>query len=81
MGTQTSKPVLLAVMLTNSLHRVIARQFYETATRFTLQQDISASVGSHLVEIRVEIIKGTTIVRAVIPGSGRRYRSEIVFHP
>ena len=61
--------VVLAVMLTNSLHRVIARQFYETATRFTLQQDIRASVGSHLVEIRFETIKGTTIVRAVVRGT------------
>jgi hypothetical protein len=63
----------LAVMLTASLRATVARQLFETATRFTLQQNIDASPGSHLAEVRFETIAdktgpGTTIVRAVVRG-------------
>jgi len=60
---------VLAVVLTHSLQRVIARQMYETRTRFTLQQDIHATAGSHLAEIRFETLQGTTFVKAVVRGS------------
>jgi uncharacterized hydrophobic protein (TIGR00271 family) len=60
--------LVLAVVLTSSLQRVVARQIYETTTRFTLQQEINRSLGSHLVEVQFETLPGTTIVRAVVRG-------------
>jgi uncharacterized hydrophobic protein (TIGR00271 family) len=60
--------LVLAGVLTSSLHRVVARHLYETTTRFTLQQKINASAGSYLVEVRFETVPGTTIVRAVVRG-------------
>lgn len=60
--------LVLAVVLTNSLHRVVARQIYETTTRFTLQQKINSSLGSHLAVVQFETNRGTTIVRAVVRG-------------
>jgi len=60
--------LVLAVVLTMSLQRVVARQLYETTTRFTLQQEINASMGSNLAEVRFETVPGTTIVRAVMRG-------------
>jgi len=63
----------LAVMLSTSLHATVARQLFETATRFTLLQNIDASPGSHLAEVRFETVagedetrRGTTIVKAVV---------------
>jgi uncharacterized hydrophobic protein (TIGR00271 family) len=65
----------LAVMLTTSLQATVARQLFETTTRFTLLQNIDASPGSHLAEVRFETVAGedetrpgTTIVRAVVRG-------------
>jgi len=60
--------LVLAIVLTNSLQRVVARQIYETTTQFTLQQEINSSLGSHLVVVQFETIPGTTIVRAVVRG-------------
>ena len=60
--------LVLAIVLTNSLQRVVARQIYETTTQFTLQQGINSSLGSHLVVVQFETIPGTTIVRAVVRG-------------
>ena len=60
--------LVLAIVLTNSLQRVVAKQIYETTTQFTLQQEINSSLGSHLVVVQFETIPGTTIVRAVVRG-------------
>jgi uncharacterized membrane protein len=60
--------VVLAVVLSGSLHRVIERNSFEAATRLALR-DASASVrGGHLVEARFQSTGGTTIVRAVMRG-------------
>lgn len=65
--------LLLSIMLTTSLHRAIARQLFETATRTTLGQLIDGSAGNHLAEVRFDTVpsnagEGTTIVRAVVRG-------------
>lgn len=60
--------LILAFMLTINLHRVVARQLYESTTRFTLKQEVAASKGCYLVEVRFETAPGTTIVRAVVRG-------------
>jgi uncharacterized hydrophobic protein (TIGR00271 family) len=60
--------LVLGVVLTSSLQRVVARQLYQTTTRYTLQQEIDGSLGSFLVDIRFETTPGTTIVRAVERG-------------
>jgi uncharacterized hydrophobic protein (TIGR00271 family) len=65
--------VVLAIVLTRSLHKTVDRQFFETTTRFTLEQKIDASEGSHLAEVRFETVRGEkspgkTIVRAVVRG-------------
>lgn len=59
---------VLAALLTGSLHQVVFRELYETKTRFTLQQETNASVGSYLQEVRFETTPNTTIVRALIRG-------------
>lgn len=59
---------VLAIVLTNSLQRVVAKQIYETTTQFTLQQDVNSSLGSHLVAVQFETIPGATIVRAIVRG-------------
>jgi len=60
--------LILAVVLTSSLHQVVARQLYETTTQSTLRQEINGSVGSYLAGVRFETVPGTTIVRAVVRG-------------
>jgi uncharacterized hydrophobic protein (TIGR00271 family) len=60
--------LVLAVVLTVNLQRVVARQLYETNTRFTLHQEVNASVGSYLAEVRFETVPGITIVRALVRG-------------
>lgn len=60
--------LVLAVVLTNSLQRVVARQIFETTSRFTLHQEINNSLGSHLVVVQFETIPETTIIRAVVRG-------------
>ena len=59
----------LAVFFTTSLQRVVARQLYEALTRFTLQEEIKSSLGSHLVQVRFDkTIPGKDIVIAVVRG-------------
>ena len=59
----------LAVLFTTSLRRIVARQLYEASTRFTLQEVIKDSVGSHLVAVQFdETVPGKNIVRAVVRG-------------
>jgi hypothetical protein len=60
--------LVLAIVLTGSLQQVVARHLYETNTRFTLQQEINASVGNYLEDVRFETDPGITIVRAVVRG-------------
>jgi len=65
--------LILAFVLTTSLHKSIAQQLFETATRVTLQNIINKSTGSHLAEVRFEVVPdkktaGTTIVRALVRG-------------
>ncbi len=60
---------ILAVVLGLSLHRMVDRSLYESALRTTLQRQIDASAGSHLVEVRLEENRqGTNLVRAVVRG-------------
>jgi len=58
----------LSVILTANLQHVVSRQLFESTTRGILQQEIGASAGSHLVEVRFETASDTTIVRAVVRG-------------
>jgi uncharacterized hydrophobic protein (TIGR00271 family) len=57
-----------SVLFSINTRYVIAKQLFETKTRFTLQQEVSASLGSHLVGVRFEKVPGQTIVRAVVRG-------------
>lgn len=61
-------PSVLAVILAAKLRQVTTEQLYETTTRLTLRQEIDASIGSHLAEVRFETTPDTTIVRAVVRG-------------
>jgi uncharacterized hydrophobic protein (TIGR00271 family) len=56
------------VLFSINTRYVIAKQLFETKTRFTLQQGVNASLGSHLVGVRFEKVSGKTIVRAVVRG-------------
>lgn len=59
----------LAIMFTTSLQRTVARHLYEASTRFTLQNEIKSSLGSHLVEVRFDkTVPGKDIIRAVVRG-------------
>lgn len=60
--------VALGVSLSVSSRHAIAKQLFETKTRFTLQQEINSSPGSHVSGIRFEKVPGKTIVRAVVRG-------------
>ena len=62
--------ILLALdaILTANLHHVVSQHLFESTTRGILQQEIGASAGSHLVEVRFETTADTTIVRAVVRG-------------
>lgn len=56
------------VLFSINTRLVIAKQLFETKTRFALQQEVSSSLGSHLVGVRFEKVSGKTIVRAVVRG-------------
>jgi uncharacterized hydrophobic protein (TIGR00271 family) len=56
------------VLFSINTQHVVAKQLFETKTRFILQQEISSSLGSHLVGVRFEKVSGKTIVRAVVRG-------------
>jgi uncharacterized hydrophobic protein (TIGR00271 family) len=63
--------LILAFVLTKSLHKTIAQQLFVTATRVTLQNIINKSTGSYLADVRFETVPGkttagTTIVRALV---------------
>jgi len=58
----------LSAILTANLHHVVSQHLFESTTRGILQQEIGASAGSHLVEVRFETTADTTIVRAVVRG-------------
>lgn len=60
--------VALGVSLSVNSRHTIANQLFETKTRFTLQQEIDSSLGSHLVGVRFAKVPGKTIVRAVVRG-------------
>jgi len=60
--------VALGISLSFNSREAIAQQLFETKTRFTLQQKISSSLGSHLVGVRFAKVPGETIVRAVVRG-------------
>jgi uncharacterized hydrophobic protein (TIGR00271 family) len=59
----------LAVVFTTSLQRIVAKQLYESSVRFTLQEIIKDSLGSHLVAVQFdETVPGKNIIRAVMRG-------------
>lgn len=60
--------VVFGVSLSVTSRHVIAKQLFETKIRFTLQQEINSSLGSHLVGASFEKTSGKTIVRAVVRG-------------
>lgn len=60
--------VALCVSLSVNSRHAIAKQLFETTIRFTLQQEINSSLGSHLVKVRFAKELGKTIVRAVVRG-------------
>lgn len=60
--------VAFGVSLSVSFRYAIAKQLFETKARFTLQQEINSSLGSHVSGIRFEKVPGKTIVRAVVRG-------------
>jgi uncharacterized hydrophobic protein (TIGR00271 family) len=57
---------LLAIILTDNLHRVIAKKFFETSVNGILQHELGN--GYYLDELRFETKNGITIVRAVVRG-------------
>jgi uncharacterized hydrophobic protein (TIGR00271 family) len=60
---------VLVFVLTDSLHKILARKLYESSTQFTLREKIDASPGSHLVEVRFEDMgDGKSLIRAVVRG-------------
>jgi uncharacterized hydrophobic protein (TIGR00271 family) len=60
---------LLAFVLTDSLHKILARKLYESSTQFVLQREIDEAAGSHLVEVRFEdTTDGKNLIRAVVRG-------------
>jgi uncharacterized hydrophobic protein (TIGR00271 family) len=59
---------VLAVVLTRNLQRVISTEVFQTSVHGVLAQEIDASLGSYLVEVRFDTTQGTTIVRAVVRG-------------
>ena len=60
---------LLAIMLTNSLNRLIKSELYASATRTFLQDRINRQPGSYLVETRFDRTQpGVTLVKAVVRG-------------
>jgi uncharacterized hydrophobic protein (TIGR00271 family) len=68
-GNVVSIVILLAlgVVFTTTLRRAVARQLFETSTRFMLQKEIKDSVGSYLVEVRFDdTVPGKKIIRAVM---------------
>jgi uncharacterized hydrophobic protein (TIGR00271 family) len=59
----------LAVVFTTTLHRTLARQLYESSTRFMLQKEINPSIGNHLVAVQFDkIVRGKNIIRAIVRG-------------
>ncbi|MDZ7654134.1 MAG: TIGR00341 family protein [Burkholderiaceae bacterium] len=60
--------VTLGVSLSVSSRHAIAKQLFETKTRYALQQEINSSLGSYVTGIRFEEVPGKTIVRAVVRG-------------
>jgi uncharacterized hydrophobic protein (TIGR00271 family) len=70
---------VLGLVLTNSLHAVLARRLYESSAQFTLQREIDDSPGSHLVEVRFEDTSDRRgIVRAVVRGPNPPSAAQIV---
>jgi len=61
--------VVLGVSLSVNSRDAIAKQLFETKTRFTLQQEVNSSLRSHVTEVRFEKVPGKIIVRAVVRGS------------
>ena len=60
---------ILAVVLTDSLHEILAKRLYEAAIQSTLLKEIDSSPGSHLVEVRFEeTAQGKNLVRAIVRG-------------
>lgn len=60
---------LLAFVLTDSLHKILARKLYESSTQFALQREIDETAGSHFVEVRFEDTDdGKSLIRAVVRG-------------
>jgi uncharacterized hydrophobic protein (TIGR00271 family) len=60
---------VLAFVLTDSLHEILSKRLYESASQATLRKEIDSSAGSHLVEVRFEeTAAGKNIVRAVVRG-------------
>jgi uncharacterized hydrophobic protein (TIGR00271 family) len=56
------------VLFSINTRLVLAKQLFETKTRFALQQEIGSALASHLVGVRFEKVSGQTIVRAVVRG-------------
>lgn len=68
----------LAVILTNNLQHVLAKQLFETDVRGTLRQETGVSTGYHLAEVRFETLEGATIVRAVVRGPNPPTAQQVV---
>jgi len=60
---------VLAMVLSATLHHVVAKRLYEASTRTILRQEIESSLGSQLVVVQFETtISGKNIIRAVLRG-------------
>lgn len=60
--------LVLGIILTANLRNVVADQFYKTAIRKTIQEELVKFPGSYLADVRFEIKTGVVIVRAVVRG-------------
>jgi len=60
--------VVLAIILVNNLHRVIAKKFFETSVNGIIKHELSVRNGYNLAGIRFETKENTTIIRALVRG-------------
>ncbi|MBI4804866.1 MAG: DUF389 domain-containing protein [Desulfovibrio sp.] len=61
--------VVLAGVLTDSMHEVLSKKIFESSSKHSLQQELESIEGNYLVSVRFEEQKGGgLIVRAVVRG-------------
>lgn len=60
--------IILGIILSSNLQQVVTKELFEDSTKAILENEISSSLGSYLVETTFEKTSNITIVRAVMRG-------------